>query len=57
MSPSACFYNDHYAGIGSPLSGSHISKSVTVATFDSTTSSPVSAAVSSGPSSDSPTGL
>jgi len=57
LSPSACFSNDHFAGTGSPPSGSHISKSVTAATSDSTASSPDSTAVSSGPSSASPTGL
>jgi hypothetical protein len=56
MSPSACFSNDHFAGTGSPPSGSHFSRSALASPSDSAVSSPASAAESSDPSA-SPPGL
>jgi hypothetical protein len=46
MSPSACFSNDYFAGIGSPLLELHVSRSFTVETPGSATDSPSSAAAS-----------
>ena len=57
MSPSACFYNDHYAGTSSPPLKLHSSRSVTAATSDSAVGSPTSVVVSSSPSTNSPVGL
>jgi hypothetical protein len=53
MSPSACFSNDHYAGIGSPPSELYISRFVTTTNSDSTAGSPTFAVASSSPSIDS----
>jgi hypothetical protein len=47
MSPSACFYDDHYAGTGSPSSELHLSRSVTTASINSIAGSPSSAAANS----------
>ena len=56
LSSSACFYNDHYAGIGSPSTEVHASRSTTIEQTGSVTGSPLSA-VQSGPSIGSPTDL
>jgi hypothetical protein len=53
MSPSACFSNDYFTGIGSPLLELHVSRSFTVETPGSATDSPSSAVASSTPQSGS----
>lgn len=53
MSPSACFSNDYFAGIGSPPLELHVSRSFTVETPGSATDSPSSAVASSTPQSGS----
>ena len=57
LSPSLCFSNDHYIGISSPSSKSHLDRSVTTANTDFAASSPTSIVASSGPLTDSFTSL
>lgn len=55
LSPSTCFFNDHYARIGSPSPDVHVSKS-TVAEQTNFTVGLSGSAVSTSPSTDSSAG-
>jgi len=57
ISPSACFFNDHYAGTSSSPSELHISRFVTAYNIGSAIGSLTFAAASSGPSTSSPADL
>jgi len=57
ISPSAYFYDDHYAGTGSPPLELHLSKFTTTASTDSAAGSSSSAAANTGSLTDSSTGL
>jgi len=48
MSQSVYFYDDHYAGIGSPPLELHLSKSATIASTDSAAGSSSFAAANTG---------